>query len=76
MRKFDRNSVPLDDDPWGNVWNAEAQEATSSRNVSCRNVGDKLGGRRSGFKDTSNSQPEAECMQECYEATGKGRHER
>jgi hypothetical protein len=66
MRKFERNSVPLDDDSWGSARNAEAQEVTS------RGVDDELGGRRAGLKDTSNARLEAECS----EVIGKGRHTR
>jgi len=72
MRKFDRNSVPLDDDPWGRRHDVEAYEFTSRGHVTWRGVGNELGGRRAGLKDTSNARLEAECS----EVTGKGRHTR
>jgi hypothetical protein len=57
-QKFDRNSVPLDDDSWCIARDAE----------------DELGGTRAGLRDTSNIRSEAGCLEVCRVAIGKGRH--
>jgi len=70
MRKFDRNSVPLDDDSWGSTRNAKAQKVTSRGNVTLRGMDDELDRRQSGLKETSDARLEAECS----DVIGKGGH--
>ena len=37
-------------------------------------MGDELDGRRAGLKDSSNTRPEARCLEEHHEAIDKGPH--